>query len=43
MSTTERATNNRAGTERKKTVKTLISMRNGMSDEQRKGVVALLN
>ena len=43
MATTERATNNRTGTERKKTVKTLIPMRNGMSDEQRKGVVALLN
>jgi starvation-inducible DNA-binding protein len=43
MSTTERTANSRAGTERKKTVKTLIPMRNGMSDEQRKGVVALLN
>src|SRR5947209_534353 len=43
MATTQRATNNRAGTERKKTVKTLIPMRNGMNDEQRKGVVDLLN
>jgi starvation-inducible DNA-binding protein len=43
MSTTERTANSRAGTERKKTVKTLIPMRNGMNDEQRKGVVALLN
>jgi starvation-inducible DNA-binding protein len=40
---TERATNNRAKNERTKTVKTLIPMRNGMSDEERKGVVALLN
>jgi starvation-inducible DNA-binding protein len=30
-------------TERAKSVKTLIPMRNGMSDEQRKAVVALLN
>lgn len=43
MPTTERATNNRTRTERTKTVKTLIPMRNGMSDEQRKGVVELLN
>src|SRR5881409_2329006 len=43
MPTTERAKNNRARTERTKTVKTLIPMRNGMSDEQRKGVVELLN
>jgi len=40
---TGRATNNRTKTERTKTVKTLIPMRNGMSEEQRKGVVALLN
>ena len=43
MATTDRVTNNRARTERKKTVKTLISMRNGMSEEQRKGVITLLN
>jgi starvation-inducible DNA-binding protein len=43
MATTHRATNNTTRTERKKTVKTLIPMRNGMSDEQRKGVIDLLN
>jgi hypothetical protein len=35
MATTERAANNQARTERRKTVKTLIPMRNGMTDEQR--------
>src|SRR5215813_470705 len=43
MATTGRATNSLTKSERTKTVKTLLPMRNGMSDANRKAVVALLN